>query len=185
MHPTRTFVQEDIYDYGLYLINRALNVADYNLARLDSPPLSVSLLPKQNWDEIAGNRYIAAQLNYNPDQQRTEAETNLNRMNTDQRAAYDQIMGAYRSGESRLFFLEGPAGTGKTFVYQTVAASVRAEQKIVLCVASSGIAALLLPGGRTAHSTLKIPIDIHAESTCNIPKSGEIASLLRQTKILI
>jgi hypothetical protein len=33
----------------------------------------------------------------------------------------------------------------------------------------SGIAALLIPGGRTAHSRFAIPINIHETSTCEIP----------------
>jgi hypothetical protein len=64
------------------------------------------------------------------------------------------------------FFIDGPGGTGKTFLYNNLLAAVRKEGDIALAVASSGIAALLLPGGRTAHSRLKIPFKL--ESTCNI-----------------
>ncbi|SGY57472.1 BQ5605_C006g04276 [Microbotryum silenes-dioicae] len=46
-----------------------------------------------------------------------------------------------------------------------------------LAVASSGIAALLLPKGRTAHSRFKIPIDIFDDSTCNVPKQEQLAEL--------
>jgi hypothetical protein len=42
------------------------------------------------------------------------------------------------------------------------------KAKSCLQVASSGIASLLLLGGKTAHSRFKIPIDLHDESTCNI-----------------
>lgn len=38
----------------------------------------------------------------------------------------------------------------------------------VLCCASFGIAALLLPGGRTSHSRFKIPLEITESSMCNI-----------------
>ena len=48
------------------------------------------------------------------------------------------------------------------------AAAIRAQGKIALCVASSGIASLLLEGGRTAHSTFKIPLKVNDTSTCNI-----------------
>jgi hypothetical protein len=56
---------------------------------------------------------------------------------------------------------------------------------IVICVASSGIAALLLAGGRTAHSTFKIPINIHETSICSICKQSEYADMLCQAKLLI
>jgi len=62
--------------------------------------------------------------------------------------------GTYRSG----LFLQGAAGTGKAFLYNCLCTYPRARGNIVLCVASSGIAAQLLPGGHTAHSMFKIPI---------------------------
>ncbi|GBP96299.1 Chimeric ERCC6-PGBD3 protein [Eumeta japonica] len=39
-------------------------------------------------------------------------------------------------------------------------ATIRSEQKIALALASSGIAATLLEGGRTAHSALKLPLNV-------------------------
>ena len=47
--------------------------------------------------------------------------------------------------------MDGPGGTGKSFLLDLLAASVRAEGEIALCVASSGIAALLMQGSTTAH----------------------------------
>nr|GEV03581.1 DNA helicase PIF1, ATP-dependent [Tanacetum cinerariifolium] len=43
-------------------------------------------------------------------------------------------------------------GIGKTLLYKTTISRLRSELKILLAVASSGIASLLLPGGRTAHN---------------------------------
>ena len=59
------------------------------------------------------------------------------------------------------------------------------QGKVVLCVASLGIAALLLIGGRTPHSCFKIPLKIHEESVCSFPKNGEIADLLHITDLII
>ncbi|XP_019173292.1 PREDICTED: uncharacterized protein LOC109168891 [Ipomoea nil] len=42
------------------------------------------------------------------------------------------------------------------------------RRDIVLNVASSGIASLLLLGGRTAHSRFAIPLSVNEDSTCNI-----------------
>ena len=52
-------------------------------------------------------------------------------------------------------------------------------------VASSGIASLLLPGGRTAHSKFKIPVPIFEDSTCNIIHGSQLAELLNQTNLII
>ncbi|GJW36332.1 DNA helicase [Tanacetum coccineum] len=56
-------------------------------------------------------------------------------------------MTAVSKGEQELIFVYGHGGTGKTFLWKTVFSSLRYEGKIVLAVASSGIAYLLLPAG--------------------------------------
>ena len=95
-------------------------------------------------------------------------------LNKDQLQVYNSIITALQS-ESPLtntFFVDGPGGSGKTFLYNTILAKVRSSHKIALAVASSGIAAELLSGGRTAHSRFKIPIPIFETSTCNIPRNS-------------
>ena len=65
-----------------------------------------------------------------------------------------------------MFFVDGPGGTGKTFLYSVLLAAVRSRGDVALAAASSGIAALLMEGGRTAHSRFKIPVPAHEGSTC-------------------
>ena len=84
------------------------------------------------------------------------------------------------------FFIDGLGGAGKTFLYNTVLSSIRAENEIALAVASSGIAALLLEGGRTAHSRLKIPVNgINELSTCNSKKQSNEEELIKVAQIII
>ncbi|KAF1893496.1 hypothetical protein Lal_00001977 [Lupinus albus] len=61
----------------------------------------------------------------------------------------------------------------------------RVNTRIVLTVASSGIASLLLPGGRTTHSKFKIPVQSLENSIYNILQGSELAGLLKQTKLII
>ena len=68
--------------------------------------------------------------------------------------------------QKHIFFVDGPGGTGKTFLYKGLLAKVRAEGIVALAVASSGISALLLDSGTTAHSRFKIPLKLGADSTC-------------------
>ena len=82
-------------------------------------------------------------------------------------------------------FLHSVGGCGKTFVCNTIAASVRSTNRVALAVASSGIAALLLVGGHTAHSRFKIPIPIHGDSTCRILPDSDLAAVLHETAIII
>ena len=55
--------------------------------------------------------------------------------------------------------MDGVGGTSKTFLYCTLIANLRSEGQIVLVTALYGIVVTLLPGGRTAHSRFKIPIN--------------------------
>jgi DNA replication protein DnaC len=83
----------------------------------------------------------------------------MSKMNEGQRVAFNTIVTAVESDtQTAAFFLQGPAGTGKTFVYTALANLFWSRGRVVICVASSGIAALLLPSGRTSHSQLGIPI---------------------------
>ncbi|CAN0898462.1 ATP-dependent DNA helicase PIF1 [Linum grandiflorum] len=62
---------------------------------------------------------------------------------------------------------------------------VRSQRKIALVVASSGIAATLLPGGVTAHSRFKIPIEVDHSSTCMIKKGTALAQLIQETTLIV
>ncbi|XP_074346586.1 uncharacterized protein LOC141685381 [Apium graveolens] len=70
-------------------------------------------------------------------------------------------------------------------VYNAMISVAFLEGKIVLPVASSGIAATLMPGGRTTHSRFKIPIILDEFSTCNIVHDSDIAQLIKQTNLII
>src|ERR1051325_6999257 len=91
----------------------------------------------------------------------------------EQRLIFEKIMDAVNKQSGGVFFLHGYGGTGKTFMWRTLSSALRSQKKIVLTVASSGIASLLLPGGRTAHSKFKIHVPTLDNSTCNIDKDSE------------
>ena len=56
-----------------------------------------------------------------------------------------------------------------------------------VAVASSGIAATLLEGGRTAHSMFKLPLDLVTNDSpmCNIKKGSGVAKVLEKAKLII
>ena len=140
----------------------------------------------RNWQEQRGNPYIVEQLAYNPDNEQRLAELNITMLNNDQRHAFNKILASTYAQVGKIFFLHGSGGTGKTFVYTTLCHRIRADNLIVLCVASSGIAALLLPGGHTAHSTFHIPIiSLCEDSTCQIEKNSKLADMLRKVRLII
>ncbi|XP_062103571.1 uncharacterized protein LOC133814653 [Humulus lupulus] len=56
---------------------------------------------------------------------------------------------------------------------------------IALATASSRVAAEILPGGRTAHSRFKFPLQIDNNISCNISKQSGLAKLLQITRLII
>ncbi|KAF8099156.1 hypothetical protein N665_0250s0018 [Sinapis alba] len=81
-------------------------------------------------------------------------------MNSEQKTIYDAVLESVDNKTRKLFFVYGPGGTGKTYLYRTLISKIQSEKNIVIPVASSGIAALLLPRGRTAHSRFKLPLNL-------------------------
>ncbi|CEI88117.1 hypothetical protein RMCBS344292_02517 [Rhizopus microsporus] len=69
-------------------------------------------------------------------------------LNQQQKDAFDTIVHKIESDpRNSQFFLQCLTGTGKTFVYNNLCNYYKSKNEIVFCVASSGIAALLLPDG--------------------------------------
>ncbi|KAG3197514.1 hypothetical protein PC128_g6789 [Phytophthora cactorum] len=76
-------------------------------------------------------------------------------------------------------------GTGKSTLLKHILAKVRLSGKIALAVASSGIASLLFMGGRTAHSTFKIPLKLNDTSRCSIFKQSHLKGLIQKASVVI
>jgi len=74
---------------------------------------------------------------------------------------------------------------GRTYLWTCIVTHLRALKKIVLTVASSGIASLLLPGGRTCHSRFKIPCDLDDATVCDIKRGSMMAELIEATSLII
>jgi hypothetical protein len=69
-----------------------------------------------------------------------------------------------------LFFVDGPGGIGKTSLYRALLGTVRSQNKLVVATAKSGVAASIMPGGRTAHSRFKIPHTLDDKHGCGFTK---------------
>ena len=172
-------LDEPYHDYALFILRQMFFEFGFGLDDFNLPQ------PVHDWEPRDANQLLAAEQ-YDRAEEQAYFEADLPRLNAGQRAAFDTIVSQVESNpESAHFFVQGPAGTGKTFLYKTLCHRFRARGDVVLCVASSGIAAQLLPGGRTSHSRFKIPLSGDESSKCNIPKHSQLADLLRQTKLIV
>jgi len=88
--------------------------------------------------------------------------------------------------DRRAFFVDGPSGISKTFLYNYLLSTVCAQGRVAVIVASFSIATLLLDGGRTAHSHFKIPMQgLNNTSTCYISRDYELAALLQAAMLIV
>ncbi|CAI0446648.1 unnamed protein product [Linum tenue] len=106
-------------------------------------------------------------------------------LNAKQFEAFSTIILSVNNNLGKSFFLYGHGGTGKTFLYNAIIAKLRSQSKIAIVVASSGIAATLLPNGTTAHSRFKIPLHVDGTSTCSIKKGTHLAQLIQQASLIV
>ncbi|POS81884.1 hypothetical protein EPUL_005913, partial [Erysiphe pulchra] len=123
---------------------------------------------------------------YNQEEERIQHSESISMFSSGQQQAYCTIINTVDTNiRPNTFFLQDPAGTGKTFLYKILCNYYRSQGGIVLCVASSGIASLLLPGGSTAHSLFRIPIECTDSSRCHISRQTKLARLLTVTKLIL
>ena len=137
--------EDDVYDYGLWDLNRILVGMGRSLA--DFPPMP---LPQQQWTHRIPNPLLQAEQ-YDVDEIATLVDEQRAIFNLDQAAAFDTVLESVTNNQGHLFFIHAAGGCGKTFLCNTIAAEVRRRGQVALCVASSGITALLLDRGRTSY----------------------------------
>jgi hypothetical protein len=142
-------------------------------------------LPDRNSLQGLENRLIREELNYDRASLQIEKVELVAKLNPEQEKAYDAIVQSVSNKLGKLIFVNGYGGTGKTFLWKAITTSLRSKGKIVLAVASSAIAALLIPGGRTAHSRFHIPLNITDESTCDIKQGTHLAELINKASLIL
>ncbi|CAH9100410.1 unnamed protein product [Cuscuta epithymum] len=179
-HPDLTLTEDEVKNFTLFEIQKLLRSCGRSLDEYNTMPV-----PDNRFLSNNGNRLVYDELRYDRKKLAEEHANLLGNLTNEQRVVYDTIIKAIDADSGGVFFVYGYGGTGKTFVWNTLSAAIRSKGEIVLNVASSGIASLLLPGGRTAHSRFKIPINPNEDSTCNVKQGSALAELLIKCKLII
>ncbi|XP_017461157.1 PREDICTED: uncharacterized protein LOC108354487 [Rhagoletis zephyria] len=171
----------DIYNQALVSVeDMCLTMANKTLTQLGMSAPNRAAHPLFDRDLQRETEFNVAELAH-------YVHENLPKLVPEQRVAYDSIMRAIESQSGGLYFLDAPGGTGKTFLLSLILATIRSQGNMALAVASSGIAATLLDGGRTAHSALKLPLNIQNNEapTCNISKNSGMGKVLQSAQLII
>lgn len=131
--------------------------------------------------------YERMRSSFNPSEQSQYADHFEPGLTSEQRAVYTAIVTAVRTKQPQPFMIDAPAGTGKSHTERVIAARLRGEGYTVLIVASTGIAALQLPGGWTAHSLFKLPLNerVVQGAYCDIKNESQRADLIRKCDLII
>jgi DNA replication protein DnaC len=148
------------------------NIRDYGLPELDD----------QDAEQGYHNREVREQYSLGVNKTDLRGAHNLN---PEQVSNYTEIIEHVINRKGRVFFVDGPGGTGKTFLYMCFIATVNSEGLIVVATATYGIAASIMPGGRTAHWVFKIPIKISDDSSCKFSKQNDTTDLLCRAALII
>ena len=129
-------------------------------------------------------RVYHREIDHNKGEQEIYVECNFPLLTTNQREVYDCFCLMIDSDKGGMLILDASGGTGKTFLINLILSQLQSEGKIALATASGGIAATLLTGGCTLHSTFKIPPDLHAMDIpiYNIKKGTALSRVVQEGK---
>ncbi|XP_076908503.1 uncharacterized protein LOC143565407 [Bidens hawaiensis] len=178
--PELQLTEEQIKNLTLLEIQKILQQNNTSLTRYETMPF-----PDEESLSVINNRLILDEQSYDQEFERKEFQKLFSTITSEQKAIFDTITKAIHKNNGGAFFVYGYGGTGKTYLWKTLTSSIRSEDNIVLNVASSGIASLLLSGCRTVHSRFHIPINLNEDSSCVIERGSDEAELLQKTKLII
>ena len=188
LHQHRTRLGNMELDFNDDIFNLALKDLQDKVLSMGGRELSEYGLPQpQAVDNDRFARVYRREIDYDQGEQQAYVEHNVPMLTSDQREVYDCFCSMIDGDEGGMLFLDAPGGTGKTFLINLILAKLRSEGKIALATASSGIAATLLIGGRTLHSTFKIPLDLYAMDIpiCSIKKGTALSRVIQEGKATV
>ena len=162
------------YSQTLYLINQKLLEQDKSLNDFGTMPHLTGKEKRIKEDNV-----------YDPKEELLKANKMMLSMNNEQQLIVDQFEHFLQDNKQELIFIDGPGGTGKTYVFNTIIHLCLAHKKRVCNMAFSGIAATILKAGRTIHNRFKLPLDLNIDSRSGIEKNTKDAQELVNTDLFV
>ncbi|KAL8154528.1 hypothetical protein AgCh_000044 [Apium graveolens] len=178
--PSTIYSDIQLQYFALAEIDKLLKYIGKSLSQFNQLPQ----LPS-SYIQSGINNLVVEETSYNLDEMKSEFDKLFENCNPEQLEIFNQVLHSIQSNSGGVYFVYGSGGCRKTFIWKTLIYKLRSLGLIVLPVASSGIAATLMPGGRTAHSWFMIPIVLDDCSTCGIRHDSDIAELIKHTNLII
>nr|GFB51144.1 hypothetical protein [Tanacetum cinerariifolium] len=105
--------------------------------------------PPEHLLKESKNKLLIKEKNYRRDVLLQESALSVPKLNEEQKQIYNLIINTFEQSRHEMLFVYDHSETGKMILLKTIIGSLRPQGKVVLAVASSDIASLLLPAGRT------------------------------------
>ena len=188
LHLARQHAGDDQLAFSAREFDLCLGAIQHELQAMCGSTLAQVGLPEPAEASVpVGNFVLARETSYDQQMLLELVQEREPTLMEDQRVAYEGILGRVEENTGGMVFLDAPGGTGKTYVTNLLLAKIRSTGRVALAVASSGIAATLLSGGRTAHSAFALPLDLQHqdEPTCAIGRDSDKGALLRQASLIV
>lgn len=153
-------IGENVENFNKQILNECLYEIEEALLTLGGKSIETYGLPKQSKPQNACNRQYMRETNFDTVALESFVNNNTKSLTTEQMSVNDQVMRKVEVSTGKIFFLDALGGTGKAYLINLLLAKVRNTRDKALAVASSGIAATLLEGGRTAHAAFKLTLNL-------------------------
>ena len=151
-HKRRIGAQNDVHH------SLALKDISNTLAHVGAKTSDYGLPLPGDFDKVDfNNKDYERELHYDPAREAMKARQHRDSMYPEQARAFDDIVDHVESEAPGFFFIDGPGGTGKTYLYEALLHYVRGKGEVALACAWSGIAATLPEGGRTCRTRVGPP----------------------------
>ena len=151
-------------------------------------------LDKSKLDKfLSGSKTFCDEIDYSYEELSNFVElccgTSAGSLNQSQRAVFDYVLSKVKLSEQCLLFLDARGGTGKTYTLNAILAAARTMHantvSPALALATSGIAATQLRGGRTFHSRMRAPLDIKENSVLDISVQSALANVIKESCLIV
>ena len=164
---------EQSYNMLLNEIQNQLIEEGYNMKNFGLPEPSYYQIPSEL--ELSSSPWEKEELIHT-----------INSLNREQEYAFSEIIDSINSKHNRkLYILDGPGGSGKTYLYNALAKHMKIYNKICIATAKTGIAGTLLLDGCTYHSTFKLYPPIDETTVYNIIADSERTKLIKNSNLIL
>ena len=168
-------------------LDRALQDIQSTLETMGKKNSDYMLPDPSNFDHAVWmDRELRAEIDFDTAAESAKGNTMREKMNLEQGLAFDAIASALQTETPALFFVDGPGGSGKSFLFEGLLHTFRGQGEVGIACAWSGLAAALLPGGRTASSRFGLPVPLPENSVqYGVTAAQAKGRLLKAAKLIV